>query len=493
MSERVAAAHCGMSHGAAGNYKRQAMDLGLQWDSLEGMSETDIWALFGKQTKAEARATGKREPDLYEVFLEMKRPHATLTALWEEYYTLDPATAFKETAFRERYTVYKGTLDVRMRFEHVAGEKLWVDYAGPTVPVWSADDSGVDFAAQIFVGVMGVGSLTFADATRSQTQEDFYGSLDRNFRFMGAVPHVIVPDNLKAVVEKADRHAPHINRGMLDFAQYYGCIVQPARAYKPRDKAKVENGVLLVERWILFSLRNRRFHSLDELNAAIAELVTKLNSRKLRNLPYTRKELFEKLDRPAMLAYKAGYIYGDWAKAKVNPQYCARIAGKYYSAPFQYVGKDVWGRVSTFTVEIYHNEQRIAVHDRILSDEKVYSIKPEHMPPNHAAMVNDSVEKVYAWARYVGPNTFAYIDAFVTVRRGAYTAHGPAKGILTLARTYGNERLEAACARALELKLFDARSIERILRRGRDQKSTEQKELALPQGHRNIRGAGDYH
>ncbi len=492
MSERVAAAHCGMSHGAAGNYKRQALELGLKWDSLEAMSETDVWALFGKQTKAVHRATGKREPDLYEIYLEMKRPHATLTVLWDEYYAIDPVTGYKETAFRERYNAYKQKLDVRMRFEHVAGEKQWVDYAGPTVPVWHADDSGVDFNAQIFVAVMGVSAYTFADATRSQTMVDFFGSLERSFRAMGAVPHIIVPDNLKAAVDKADRFAPTLNRGMLDFAGHFGSVVLPARVRKPRDKAKVENGVLLVERWILFRLRNRRFHSLDELNLAIAELLEQLNGRKLRNVPFTRKELFEQHDRPAMLEYRGGYTYGNWAKAKVNPQYCARIAGKYYSTPFQYKGKEVWGRVSAFTVEIFFDEQRIAIHDRILSDDKVYSIKIEHMPPNHAAMVQESSEKLYAWARYIGSGALAYIDAFITVRRGAYTAQGPARGILTLARTYGNERVDAACVRALELKLFDARSVERLLRRGRDKKAAEQKELALPQGHRNIRGADYY-
>lgn len=493
MSERMAAAHCGMSHGAAGNYKRLATKLGLNWESLEGMSETEVWALFGKQTKAAARVAGKREPDLNALYLEMKRPHATLRALWEEYVAVDPETAYKETAFRERYHAFKRSLDIRMRFEHVAGEKLWVDYAGPTVPVWKADDSGVAFTASIFVAVMGVSSLTYAEATRSQKQEDFFGSLERCFRFMGAVPHVMVPDNLKAAVDKADRYAPVINRAMLDFANHHGCVVMPTRAGKARDKAKVENGVLLVERWILFRLRNRRFHSLDELNAALAELIEQLNNRKLRNLPYTRKELFEKLDRPAMLAYQSGYVYGAWVKAKVNPQYCARIAGKYYSVPFAFVGKQVWARVSAFTVQIFHDERQIAVHERILCDDKVYSIKAEHMPPNHAAMVQEQAEKVYAWARHIGPRTLAYINAFIAVRRGAYTAYGPAKGILMLARTYGNERLEAACGRALELKLFDARSVDRLLRRGRDQQSTESKELALPQGHRNVRGADYYH
>lgn len=188
-----------------------------------------------------------------------------------------------------------------MRCEHRAGEKLWVDYAGSTVPIGCADDSSVDFNVPIFVSVMGISSYTFPEATRSQQQRDFFGSLECSFHFMGAVPHATVPDNLTSARDKANRYAPVINRGLPDFAGHFGFVVLPARARKPRDKAKVENGVLLVSRWILFRLRNRRFHRLDELNEAIGELLVVLNNRKLRNLPYTREELFEKLDRPAIL------------------------------------------------------------------------------------------------------------------------------------------------------------------------------------------------
>lgn len=207
-----------------------------------------------------------------------------------------------------------------MRFEHMAGEKLWVDYAGPTVPIWLADDSAIDFQAQIFAAAMGISAYTYAEVTRSQTMADCFGALERCFGAMGAVPQIIVPDNLKAAVVKADRYAPVINRGMLDFGGHFNCVGLPAPSGKPRDKAKVENSVRHVDCWIVFRLHNRRLHSLDELNAAIAELLVQLNNRKLGNLPSRRKELFARLDRPAMLALKGGYTYGVWAKAKVNPQ-----------------------------------------------------------------------------------------------------------------------------------------------------------------------------
>lgn len=491
MSERGTVAHTGVSKGAVGDYTRRAKELGITWEAVERLAESEVWALFAKTPPAGYRDTSKRQPDWPEVYVEMRSKGATLRGVWEEYVEQDPLSAYKETQFREYYNAYKAMLDVRMRCEHVAGEKLWVDYAGQTMPIWRKDLSGIEYKAQVFVAVMGVSSLTYAEATRTQSQDDFTQSVDRTCRWMNAVPHVIVPDNLKAAVIKPDRYAPELNRGFWEYCKYEGTAVRPARVRKPRDKAKAENGVLLVERWILFRLRKRQFTSLDELNEAIAELVERLNDRRLRNLPHTRRELFEQVDRPAMLPYKAGYPHGKWRKAKVDPQYHVRVEGKYYSVPFIHKGKYVWARQSGFAVEIYLNDERVAVHDRLPST-KVYSTKIEHMPPNHAAMVQESAEKIYDRARGIGPKTLAYIDAFLAVRNHRHIAHGHAKGVLLLARTYGRERLEAACARAHELRLYSKDTVEWILKRGRDQRAADT-ELALPQGHANIRGAGYYH
>lgn len=490
-SERETEAHSGVSKGAVGDYTRLAKKLGITWEAVEPLTETQVWKLFGKQLKSGGRAAEKRMPDLQEVYLGMSEKGATIRGFWDEYYEQDPPSGYKETQFREHYNVYKGTLDVRMRCEHCAGEKLWVDYAGKTMPIWRRDGSEIEHNVQIFVAVMGVGSYTYAEATRTQGQEDFIGSIDRTCRWMTAVPHVIVPDNLKAAVEKPDRYAPVINRSFLEYCRHQGAVVVPARVRKPRDKAKVENGVLLVERWILFRLRKRKFTSIDELNEAIAELVEQLNNRRLRNLPHTRKEMFEKIDRPAMLPYRSGYSYGKFSKVKVDPQYHVRVDGKYYSAPFQHKGKHVWARLSAFSVELFLNEERIAVHDR-LRRETIYSTKLEHMPPNHAAIVEQSTENIFSWARAIGPKTVAYIDAFLAVRRNAYTAHGYTKGVLILGRTYGNARLEVACARAHELKLFNKDTVERLLKTGRDLRAVEEAQLALPQGHANVRGAEHY-
>ncbi len=491
MSERETSAHCGLPHSTVGDYTRAAKAKGLTWSSLEGLSDSEIWELLGKKTHVRAQPQ-KRLPSFEDTYKELRATKgATIIGLWEEYVEQDPLTAYQYTQYREYYHRYVDTLDVRMRCEHTAGEKLWVDYAGKTMPIWNRNLESIEFDAQIFVAVLGVGSLTYAEATRSQGLEEWMGSHERTFRFLGGVPPIWVPDNLKSAVDKPGA-VPIINKSYKELARHHGSVVQPARVRKPRDKAKAENGVQLVERWILFKLRKHKFTSLDELNDAIWELLEKLNNRKLRNLPYTRREMFEKLDKPALLPIQPGYTFGRFVKAKVDPQYHVRVDKKYYSVPHQNKGKDVEARLSAFSVEVFYNGQRIALHDRLLG-EKVYSTKIEHMPANHAAMVEESAENILGWARGIGPQTESYIDAFFAVRRGAHTSHGQAKGILMLARTYGKERLEAACVRAHEIKQYRKDTVERILKHGRDQRATEQKELALPQGHTNVRGPEYYH
>lgn len=494
LSERAVSNHVGVAHSTCGDYVRLARSLGLTWESLEGLGDSEIWALLGKHVGANRARPEKRLPDYREAYLvlhQSRKTGATLQGLWEEYFDEDPATAYSYTQYRMYYHRYVKTLDVRMRFEHKAGEKMWVDYAGKTMPVWRRDLETVDFEAQIFVSVVGVGSLTFAEATRTQQLDQWVGSHERTFRFLGGVPPVWVPDNTKVAVDKPGRPVPVLNRTYQEFSRHHGAIVQPARVRKPRDKAKVENGVQLVERWILFKLRKRKFTSLDELNEAIAELLEKLNNRPMRNLGLTRRELFEKLDKPALLPVQPGYSFGRFAKARVNPQYHARVDGKYYSVPHTYTGKKVMARISAFTVEVFYDGLRIAVHDRLLGTH-LYSTKLEHMPANHAAIVEVSVDRILDWARGIGPQTLTYIDSFLASRHYAHTAHPHAKGVLMLARTYGAARMEAACGRAQEFRQYNKATVERILKCGRDKQPKEGPQLALPQGHANIRGAGEY-
>lgn len=491
LSERDTATHCGVSHGAVGDYTRRARLLGLTVKSLESMTDGEVWALFTKRTSGPQRDE-KRMPDYAQIREEMTHKGMTLQYLWEQYHAEDPDTAYRYTQFCEYYRRFVRTLDVRMRFEHRAGEKLFIDYSGVTMPIWDPSTGEVAFQAEIWVGVLGASGFTYAEATRSQRLEDWIGSHERAFRYFGGVPLVWVPDNLKSAVTKAHPHTPEINRTYRELAAHHGAVVQPARARKPRDKALAENGVQLVQRWILIALRNVRFYDLDSLNVAIRELLVRYNDRKLRNLPYTRRELFEKLDKPALLPVRPGYSYGRWAVAKVNPQYCVRVEKKYYSVPYTLVGRKIDARVGALSVEVYHDGVRVAVHGRLHGD-KVYAVKREHMPPNHQAMMDESEEQILSWARTIGNATAAYIEAFIGVRPIAMQAFGPAKGILSLGRRYGYERLEEACRLAHELRRYRKQDVETILRRGRDKQTRSRPELALPQGHPNVRGGNYYH
>ena len=255
-------------------------------------------------------------PDWAWVHAELRRPGVTLALLWQEYRLSQPQ-GFQYSWFCEHYRAWQGKLDVVMRQEHRVGEKLFVDYAGQTVPVIDRH-SGEIRQAQVFVAVLGASSYTFAEATWSQQLPDWLGSHTRCFAFLGGVPEIVVPDNLRSAVSKAHRYEPDINPSYRDLAEHYGVAVVPARARKPRDKAKAEVGVQVVERWILAALRNRQFFSLDELNSAISVLLERLNRRPFRKLPGSRHSAFEALDRLALRPLPVQpYVYAEWKKARV--------------------------------------------------------------------------------------------------------------------------------------------------------------------------------
>jgi transposase len=222
----------------------------------------------------------------------------TLNLLWQEYKEQHP-DGYQYSWFCHSYRDWAARLDVVMRHEHRAGEKLFVDYAGQAVEIVDPATGAIN-KAQIFVAVLGAGSYTYAEATASQSLEDWIGAHVRAFSFYGGVPEAVVPDNLKSGVSKACRYEPDINPTYNDLARHYQTVILPARVRKPRDKAKAEAGVLLVERWILARLRKHTFFSLDELNREIKRLLRDLNNKPFKKLPGSRKSRFEEIDKPAL-------------------------------------------------------------------------------------------------------------------------------------------------------------------------------------------------
>ncbi|NOQ45860.1 MAG: IS21 family transposase, partial [Desulfobulbaceae bacterium] len=354
---------CGIGRGTVGDYLHRAKAAGLDWPLPDELSDTALeQRLFPSSS---ARTTQSRFiPDFHEVHKELQsRKSVTLNLLWQEYKEQHPG-GYQYSWFCHSYRDWAARLDVVMRHEHRAGEKLFVDYAGQTVEVVDPETGEVS-KAQIFVAVLGAGSYTYAEATASQGLEDWVGSHVRAFSFYGGVPEAVVPDNLKSGVSKACRYEPDINPTYNDLARHYRTVILPARVRKPRDKAKAETGVLLVERWILAKLRKHTFFSLEELNREIKRLLHGLNNKPFQKLPGSRKSRFEEIDKPALKPLPSEpYELAYWKKAMVHIDYHVEVERHYYSVPYSLVKKKLDVRYTASTVECFYRNKRVASHLR---------------------------------------------------------------------------------------------------------------------------------
>ena len=491
LSKRQTARSCGISRPAVDEYLRRAEQAGLSWplpaDLDDGALERLLFPLAAPPP-AEERAV----PHWATVNRELKGKGVTLFLLWQEYRACHP-NGYQYSWFCERYRQWLGRRDLVMRQDHRAGEKLFVDYAGQTMAVIDPRTGELN-QAQIFVAVLGASNYTYAEATWSQALPDWIGSHQRCLQHLGGVPMLLVPDNLRAGVSRAHRYEPDLNPTYQEMAAHYGVAVVPARVRKPKDKAKVETAVQVVERWILAALRHRTFFSLAELNDAIAELLVRLNARPFRKLPGCRQRLFDTLDAPALQPLPlAPYTYAEWKKVRVHIDYHIELDGHYYSVPYQLVKRQLDARLTGETVELFHKGQRVASHvrSRVRGG---YTTVTAHMPEAHRQYSEWTPARLIRWAEKAGPATARLIAAILTSRAHPQQGYRPCLGIMRLGKTYGEARLEAACERALRLGSHRYKSIESILKHGLDQQplSTEQ-EPNLPADHDNIRGAAYYH
>ncbi|MEJ2755833.1 MAG: IS21 family transposase [Gammaproteobacteria bacterium] len=456
LSNRQIAAACGIARPTVSEYLRRAQEAGLSWPLPNDINDAQLeHALFRPPPDLPPEDRGI--PDWSRINKELRRKHVTLFLLWQEYRQAHP-DGYQYSWFCDHYRTWQGKRDVVMRQDHKAGEKLFVDYAGQKVSIIDRVTGEIK-EAEIFVAVMGASNYTFAEATWTQRLPDWIGSHVRAFNYLGGVPELVVPDNLRAGVSKAHRYEPDINPTYQDMATHYGVTILPARARHPRDKAKVENGVLVVERWILAALRHRQLFSLAELNAAIKALLVKLNARAFRKLPGCRKEQFEQLDLPAL------------KPLPTEPYHC----------------------FTQQTVECFYQGQRVASHRRSHLKGR-HTTVAAHMPESHRQMQDWSPQRLSSWAAKTGPATEKLILTILSSRKHPQQAYRSCLGILRLGKAYGDERLEAASRRALVLGCHRYKSIESILKHRLDEKPLEpQQELNLPSEHDNIRGPGYYH
>ena len=492
LSDRSIALSTGLARSTIRDYLARAGIAGLIWPLPEGLGETALEDVLFARAGSKPGQRRKPEPEWAVLHRELRRPGVTLQLLWQEYRGQWPE-GYGYSRFCDLYETWRRCLSPTMRQAHPAGERLFVDYAGQTVEVIEGG-SGEVHRAQVFVAVLGASSYTYAEATLTQGLPDWIGAHGRALAFFGGVPRQIVPDNLKAGVTKADWHEPVLNATYQDFAAHYGTAILPARPRRPRDKAKVEVGVQVVERWILARLRHQRFFSLGELNAAIRGLLAALNERPMRHLGVSRRQLFEELDRPALAALPLEpYVYAEWRRRRVGIDYHVEIDGHYYSAPHRLLRQEVEARISERTVELFHKGQRVACHVLGVARGR-QTTSPEHMPSSHRRHAGWTHERILQEAAAIGAGTGA--SAAVILRSRPHPEQGfrACLGILRLARRYGPDRLEAACRRGLGIGARSYGSIASILDKGLDrQPLPSAAPPEAPPDHPNIRGSRYYH
>ncbi len=490
LPNRAIARSCSIGRTTVSEYLHRAAAAGLTWPLPEELDEGKLQQkLFPPPPVIPASL--RPIPNWPEIHQELRHKGVTLFLLWEEYRQIHPE-GFQYSWFCQHYGQWAEKLDLAMRQTHRAGEKLFVDYAGPTVPVIDPIN-GNSREAQIFVAVLGASNYTYAEATWTQQLPDWIGSHVRALTFFGGVAEILVPDNLKSGVSHPDRYEPDINPTYHDLSTHYGCAVIPARRFAAKDKAKVEAGVLLVERWILARLRKTRFFSLSQLNQAIRELLEKLNTHPFKKLPGCRRSRFHALDQPALRPLPPHpYVYAEWKKARVHIDYHVEVDGHYYSVPYSLVKQQLDIRFTQHTVEAFFRGRRVASHVRSYQ-KGAFTTLPEHMPKAHQQYLEWTPQRLIRWASQTGPFTSRLVEAILSSRAHPQQGFRSCLGILRLGKPYGADRLEKACARALTLDALGYRHVESILKHSLDRRALPGVAQPTPvEEHENLRGPQYY-
>lgn len=490
-SHRQVARSVGVSSGAVAGAVSRAKAVGLDWTKIQALADDVLEErLYGPRG-------GKRRgraplPDPSHLHVELRRPGVTLQLLHLEYLESHP-NGYRYTTFCNRYGEWLAKQRPSMRQVHEGGDKLFVDYSGKK-PSIVDPATGEVTEVEFFVAVLGASNFTYAEATRTQQVPDWIGSHTRALEAIGGVPRAVVPDQLRTGVTTPCRYEPGIQRSYEELAQHYGTVILPARPAHPRDKAKVEAGVRVAQRWILGRIRNQTFFSLAELNARIAELVDELNDYRMRVYGASRRELFERIDRPALGALpQERFAYGEWKSVKVNIDYHVEYDHHYYSVAFGLLGAELDVRATRTTVEIYRGQERLTSHVRSYERGR-HTTKPEHMPKSHQKHLEWTPSRIVGWAASIGPETARLASAILEERRHPEQGYRSCLGILRLSKRYGAERLEAACARAMTAGARSYRHVESILKHGLDRlASGEDASPQLSLSHENVRGRDYYH
>jgi transposase len=491
LSHRAVAQSLGVGLGTISSVVTRAQGAGLDWPQVQALNDAVLEGrLYGRPEVAGQRQ--RPAPDCAWIHAERRRPSVTLELLHLEYLERYP-DGYRYTRFCDLYRRWLERRRLSMRQLHRAGDKCFVDYAGQK-PRLIDPTTGEVIEVELFAAVLGASNYTYVEATRTQQVPDWIASHARAFAFFGGVTAAIVCDQLKSGVVVPCRYEPGLQRTYEEFAAHYGTAILPARPAKPRDKAKIEAGVLVAERWILARLRHETFFSLAALNTRIAELLADLNTRPMRLYRASRCELFERLDRPALRPLPAEpFVYGEWAVARVNIDYHVEIHRHYYSVPYALIHEIMDARVSAATVELFHRGQRVAAHRRDDTPGR-HTTTPAHMPKAHQHHLEWTPSRLIQWAETIGPQTAALVTAILADRPHPEQGYRSCLGLLRLSRRDGAARLEAACTRALTVGVRSYRHVDSILKHGLDRLPPPEPAESLPLApvHEHLRGRDYY-
>lgn len=488
-SDRQIARSCTLSRSTVKEYLNRFTRSGLSWPLPSQLDDEQL-----EQQLFPAPSVSSRDqtvyPDWHQIHHQLRRKGVTRWLLWQEYKIQHP-NGIHYSQFCVHYRRWLAQQDPVMRQHHVAGEKLFVDYAGQTVSITDRD-SGQVRQAQIFVAVLGASNYTYVEATESQQLPDWLMSHVRAFEFLGGCPEIVVPDNLKSAVSKACYYEPELNPSYAELARHYQVAVIPTRARKPRDKAKVEVGVQIAERWLLARLRDEVFFSLADLNQALRPLLQQLNNQPFQKQPSCRQQCFEQEERQHLKPLPTqAYQYAQWCKVRVGRDYHVALEQSYYSVPHHLIGKPLEARISAQTVELFYQAQRVASHPR-LAAAQVSTIN-DHRPASHRYYADITPQQLHRWAQQIGPATAHLVQQLLFSAAHLQQGCRSGAGLQKLAKTYSPTRLEAAVQRALALGTHRYKSVESILAHGLDQQPLPSSlERALPE-HGNVRGSAYYH
>jgi transposase len=491
-SHRQVAGSLGVAIGTVGTMVLRAQAAGLDWPQVEALTDEALETrLYGPPVAPGAQ---RPLPDCVYLHTELRKPGVTLQLLHVEYLEQHPQ-GYRYTQFCEVYRRWLARHRLTMRQRHRAGEKLFVDYSGKK-PSYIDPTSGEVIPVELFTAVLGASNYTYLEATRTQQVPDWISSHRRAFEFLGGVPEAIVCDQLKSGVVRPCRYEPGLQRTYEEFIQHYGAVILPARPGEARDKAKVEVGIQVAQRWVLARLRHETFFSLDALNARLAELREALNARVMRLYQASRRDLFERLDRPALRPLPTEpFVYGEWKMARVNIDYHVELHRHYYSVPHRLAHEQVDARVTATTVEIYFRGERVASHAR--NDEPGrHTTLAAHMPKAHQAHGAWTPSRLLEWADSIGPQTHALVQAIFADRPHPEQGYRSCLGLQRLSRRYGAARLEAACARALAAGARSYRHVDSILKHGLDRMPLPVQttlHVVPPKEHEHLRGPAYYH